>query len=247
MKHKQLLLTICFVFAVLSAQSQTIFTDRPNVTDAVDPIPEGRFQTEIGFLFSEDDASGIKTMQLPNLSFKFGIVDWLEMRVITSYNRISDLPLSENSKSGLSPITFSPKMALTEQNGIVPNSALVANFTFPNLASDAFDIPEFRGGLTGLFEYTWGNVTWSNSIGRLYTCDCDWDYTTVVGTSFTDKLGGFVEFYGVLGGTATINYDVGITYLVSDNLQVDAIYGNTPEDPGFYLFGFGLAWKTELK
>lgn len=247
MKQLQLLLTIFIICTALSAQAQTIFTDRPNVTDAVDPIPKGRFQTEIGFLFSEDDASGIKSMQVPNLSFKYGIVDWLEMRVITSYNRISDIPPSDVSETGLSPITFSPKMALTEQNGIVPNSALVANFTFPNLGSEAFDIPEFQGGLTGLFEYTWGKVTWTNSLGRLYTCDCDWAYTTVVGTSFSDKLGGFVEFYGNLTGNATLNYDVGVTYLVSDNLQVDVIYGNTAEDPGFYFFGFGLAWKTELK
>ncbi len=247
MKHLQFFLTICFVFIALLAQSQTIFTDRPNVTDAVDPIPQGRFQTEIGFLFSEDDASGIKSMQLPNLSVKYGIVDWLEMRVITSYNRLSDIPLTEDSKTGLSPITFSPKMALTEQNGIVPNSALVANFTFPNLGSEAFDIPEFQGSLTGLFEYTWGKVTWTNSLGRLYTCDCEWSYTTVVGTSISDKVGGFIEFYGTLTGDATLNYDVGITYLVSDNLQVDAIYGNTTENPGFYFFGFGLAWKTEFK
>ncbi len=247
MKRIYTFLSFALLFLAISGQAQTIFTDRPNVTDAVDPIPQGRFQTEIGFLFSEEDVLGLKSMQVPNLSFKYGIVDWLEMRIITSYNRISDIPLTDKTETGLSPITFSPKIGLTEQNGIVPNTALVANFTFPNLASEAFDIPEFQGGLTGLFEYTWGSVTWTNSIGRLYTCDCDWAYTTVVGTSFNDKLGSFVEFYGNLTGDATLNYDLGLTYLVSDNIQVDAIYGNTLEDPGFYFFGFGLAWKTDFK
>lgn len=244
---KKLHILLFLIILSFASQGQTIFTDRPNVTDAVDPIPAGRFQTEIGFLFSEDDLSGTKTMQMPNLSLKYGIVDWLEMRIITSYNRISDIPLTNESESGLSPLAFSPKVGLTEQNGAVPNTALVANFTFPKLASKSFDVAEFQGGLTGLFEYTWGSVTWSNSLGRLYTCDCEWAYTTVLGTSFNDKLGGFVEFYGTLTGDATLNYDVGLTYLVSDNLQVDAIYGNTPEDPGFYFFGFGLAWKTEFK
>ena len=246
MKNIFSILYFALFFITISGSAQTIFTDRPNVTDAVDPIPAGRFQTEVGFLFSEEDMTGIKSMQIPNLSFKYGIVDWFEMRLITSYNRLSDLPLSED-ESGLSPITFSPKIGLTEQNGVVPNTALVANFTFQNLASEAFDVSEFQGGLTGLFEYNFGKVTWTNSIGRLYTCDCDWAYTTVVGTSFTDKIGGFVEFYGTLNNNSTLNYDVGITYIITDNLQADALYGNTFEEFGFYFFGFGIAWKTDFK
>jgi len=247
MKKFSLLLLLITVFVADLYAQETIFTDRPNVTDAVGVIAPGTFQVEAGFLYSSDNY-----YDTPNLSLKYGLTDFLEVRVLTTH-KIYDPQLDGTGSgniSGLTPLTVSPKLKLTEQNGWIPKSAIVNSFVFPNTGSQEFDIPEFQAGITGLFEYTWGNITWTNSFGKTYTVEnSGMLLTTVLGTGFTDQLGGFIEFYGNVGAQFknSYNLDAGLTYIINNNLQIDVIYGHGITYDDFYFIGAGAAWKTNLK
>ena len=76
-------------------------------------------------------------------------------------------------------------------------------------------------------------------------------FTTVLSGSITDKLGAYVEFYAIgNSGLSSVNTDFGLSYLVTNRLQIDCIYGfdlyNDYEltDASQRIFGFGFAWKT---
>lgn len=258
MQHKLTitLLLIAGLFGTLRAQDDPIFTDRPNVTDAVAVIPKGVFQIEVGYLNDKlkFDGGDITLSTMPNLSFKYGLSERVELRVLTNY---ASLKIEDNIGSaeadGLTALTLSPKFALFEQSGAVPKTSLVTNFTFPDVGAQEFRNEELNYGFRALFEYNFGKVTWTNSFGY------DWlDFdnnqsviTTVLSGSFTDKLGAFVEFYMIgSDGTADVNTDFGLSYLVSNRFQIDCIYGFNLyneydlEGVSSRIIGFGFAWKT---
>lgn len=230
------------------AKSQdVIFTDRPNVTDAVAVLNQGTFQIEAGYSITDGSAGlyEITSKTTPNLSLKYGLTDRIELRVLTNY-RIQERPGFEDI-NGLDPITISPKFALLEQDGIIPKTTLTLAFTFPNTGKKEFQVIDFNYSFRGLFEYQIQSITWTNSLGMDFI-DNDENvlaYTTVLGTPITEKLGVFVELYGYENdGNSSQNLDAGLTYLVNNDLQIDFIYGfDLNSDFDFYNLGFGLAYK----
>lgn len=258
MLHKLTAILFFVLVAVgsINAQDDPIFTDRPNVTDAVGVIPKGAFQVEIGYLNDEltFDGGSITFSTMPNLSFKYGLSESVELRVLTNYAQLKiKNDINSSQASGLTAFTLSPKFALFEQLGAVPKTSLVANFTFPDVGAEEFRNEELNYGFRALFEYNFGKITWTNSLG-LDWLDFDNNqsvFTTVLSGSITDKLGTYIEFYAIgNGGLASVNTDFGLSYLVSNRFQVDCIYGfdlyNDYEldDASQRIIGFGFAWKT---
>ena len=66
-------------------------------------------------------------------------------------------------------------------------------------------------------------------------------YSLVVAKSF-GNLGAFVEIFG----DSYSNWDLGITYLIKDNLQADISYGQGINNELSYL-SIGAAWNFSLK
>lgn len=254
MNRLKLLAFFAFITTIAAAQDDDpIFTDRPNVTDAVSIITPGTFQVELGYYNTKADY-GIEDatfITAPNISVKYGLLDWLELRVLTNYGiaKFDDGTFSRKD-NGLTPITFSPKFALLDQKGIIPKMALATSLTFPDIGEPAFQVQELNYGFRLLLEYGFGKFSWTNSIGTDWPKGMQqvWSYTTVGGYAFTDKLGAFVEFYGAFNNESDhYNTDMGVTYLLTNNLQVDAIFGTNIDGQSTRSFGFGVAWKTNCK
>ncbi len=245
------LFLILFSSFNLLAQETPIFTDRPNVTDAVPLISPGTFQVELGYAYTDtenDVVSGIRSQTIPNLSLKYGLLDWLELRVLSNYlvNKIPDI----ETNRGVTPITFSPKFGLLEQEGAIPRTSLVTNFTFPNVGAEAYQLEELNYGFRLLLEYGFGKFTWTNSAGTDWPKgeEQSWAFTTVGGYGITKKLGTWLELFGTFNDDFSgVGFDFGITYLVSPNFQLDIIYGNQIGGSDYQLIGFGGAWKTSFK
>ena len=66
-------------------------------------------------------------------------------------------------------------------------------------------------------------------------------YSLVVAKSF-GNLGAFVEIFG----ESYSSWDLGITYLIKDNLQADISYGQGINNELSYL-SIGAAWNFSLK
>ena len=74
-------------------------------------------------------------------------------------------------------------------------------------------------------------------------------YTIVLGSSFTDKLGGWADLYGTFSNdfADTFATDFGIAYLLSDYLQFDTSLGIGLNDAAIdFFFNLGISWKTSL-
>ena len=244
-------LALIIASSKILAQDTPIFTDRPNVTDAVPLISPGTFQVELGYAYTDTEnavISGIKNQTIPNLSLKYGLFNWLELRVLSNYliNKIPDI----ETNRGITPITFSPKFGLLEQEGAIPRTSLVTNFTFPNVGTEAYQLDELNYGFRLLFEYGFGKFTWTNSTGTDWPKGegQSWAFTTVGGYAITDKLGTWLELFGTFNDDfGGVGFDFGITYLVSPNFQLDIIFGNQIGGSEYQLIGFGGAWKTSFK
>jgi hypothetical protein len=251
MNKLRLVIFFMIITTIAVAQDDPIFTDRPNVTDAVSLISPGTFQVELGYYNTKADfAGGTDTyITAPNISLKYGLLDWLELRVLTNYGISKiDYGSGKDEVNGLTPITISPKFALMKQNGFVPKMAVATSFTFPDIGDQAFQVAELNYGFRLLFEYGFNKFSWTNSIGTDWPKGTDqiWAYTTVGGYAINDKLGTYIEIYGNLNNKSN-NFDLGLTYLINNRLQVDAIFAHNIGGSTARSFGFGIAWKTGSK
>lgn len=246
-----LFLLICFYGAY---GQENILVDRPNVTDAVPTIGKGIFQVEAGYLNQIEKINGLENyfITAPNLSFKYGLIEGIEIRVLTNYiiSRDED---DTYEFSGFSPITLSPKFKLIEQNFIVPAISLTTSFTFPNIGEEAFQTDKLNYGFRLLFEHIFNDkYSWAHTFGADWfdTRETTWAYSSAFSMSLSGPVGAFAEFYGNFANdfNSIHGIDTGITYLLNSNMQADAIIGFPLNDNASdIMFGFGLAWRTAPK
>lgn len=246
---------LAFTLITIPTFSQdVIFTDRPNVTDAVDVIPKGTFQVETGFLYVDNQLDDSETFQIPNISIKYGLYDWLELRVLTTNDKFTQdaqggsiEPIDE---TGLTPITFSPKAEIFQQVNWFPQMSLAASLSMPDNGATAFQNDKWNYGFRTLFENN-NNLPWAASFGPDWddTREITWNYTITSGFMANDKLGFFMEIYGSFANDIDDQHgiDGGLSYLLSDDLIADFIVGLPLNKyaPDF-LIGAGISWRTNF-
>lgn len=240
---------------IYSQEVSTIYTDRPNATDASQLLDPGDFQLEFGF-FSDTDKNNNTTnrsITQPNISLKYGLLKWLEIRVLTNYQTaIGDVGgTNESKKSGITPITVSPKFKILESEGFINHLALSTSFTLPKTGHTAFQNNNLNFGYRFLLGTTLlEKVSWSHSFGTDWDDNSDdtWIYSSSFGFTITEKFGAFTELYGTSGNSNAYYWDGGLTYLFLNNLTGDAMLGlGLNDNASNYYVSFGLAWKTNFK
>lgn len=247
------LILLTFLSLPVVAQD-VIFTDRPNVTDAVDVIPKGTFQVESGFLYVKSDLNDSENFQIPNISIKYGLYDWLELRVITTNDKFTQDAqggsLAEFEETGLTPITFSPKAEIFQQVNWVPQLSMAASISMPDVGATAFQNDKWNYGFRMLFENN-NNLPWSASFGPDWddTREITWSYSFTSGLMANDKLGFFMEIYGSFANDIDSQHgiDGGLSYLLNDDLIADFIVGlPLNKYAADFLIGAGISWKTNF-
>ncbi|UII31727.1 transporter [Fulvivirga ulvae] len=246
-----LLLTPYFAFS-----QETIFTDRPTTTDAVKLISPGTFQIEMGYMNTryEDEGIEFKSITAPNLSVKYGLAEWLELRVLANYLTLKvDAYDIENSLSGVTPLILSPKLKLIDQNFWIPRISLATAISFPEPAKEEFQSEKINYGGRLLFEHVFNDrYSWSHGFGADWddSRETTWAYSSAFSVSLSGKVGAFAEIFGYFATDipSTHSIDAGVTYLASDNIQLDTSIGlplneNAPD----FFYSVGLAWKTNFK
>lgn len=246
-----LFLILLFVSGISFAQTK-IFTDRPNVTDAVSLIPKRTFQIEAGYLnqYYNEDNLNYHFITIPNLNFKYGLSNRIELRLLSSYNLLKYG--SESDESGLSPITLSPKLKIIDQDFYIPSVTLAGNITLPDIGAGEFQTEKVNYGFRVLLEHVFSdNYSWAHGFGADWDDEQEttWAYSSALGRSVSDDISVFAELYGYFAKdiNSQHGFNTGLTYTLSNNLQVDGIVGIPLNEyaPDF-LYGFGLSWKTGL-
>ena len=209
-----------------------ISTDRPDQTEGTYVLRNGDFQIESGWTFNSDGGS------LNNL-LRIGTFKGIELRfstnLISGHEDMTGLfPSLDNLEFGakfkildkketLTKISFLSHLSVSteysDNSGGLLNRVLVSHEL-----SESFELA-YNLGYSKYFEQDNGLLV----------------YSLVIAKSF-GNLGAFVEIFG----DSYSNWDLGITYLIKDNLQADISYGQGINNELSYL-SIGAAWNFSLK
>jgi len=248
MKNFTILFFLLITNYALSQDLPSIQTDRPDQTECPFITPKGYFQFENGFS-TEKTNSETTTVAIPSILTKFGINDHLELRLITEFSMEEN---NSNKISGINPVLVGFKTRLLEEKGIIPTTSFIGHIALPKLASPELKAlyynPEFRFTMQHTIS---SKQTLSYNLGAEwdgYTPEPTFIYTLTTGYSITEKIGGYIEFYGFIPqiGKSDHRFDGGLTYLFNPNHQLDisAGFGLSKISPKYYAaLGYSFRFK----
>lgn len=249
-------LVIAFLAFVVPGYGQDsekaeLVTDRPDQTESATIVPKGSVQLETGMLFTSDsyDFLGTKvtntSFSLPNNLFRIGVHERIELRVMfLEFGKVNSKVGSTSSElgKGLSPLAIGTKIKFFEENGFLPETAILAHTTLPLGGAD------FKPEKMGYdFRFSMAHTLSDNlALGYNVGAEFEYDalnseyvssgvYTLSLGIGITDKFGVYTEFFGDFAKSH--EFDAGITYLINPMTQFDLSggVGLTDEANDYYL------------
>ncbi|GGX09046.1 transporter [Aquimarina muelleri] len=255
-KNISLTFFISLIFNSVFSQEKTnlgaLITDRPDQTESPSVVPKRYLQIETGSFYKN---SGEKTLRKKTTTFnttllRYGLLNNLEIRAGWDFSEtkteINGVEL-DNTTSGLSPLLLGAKIGVTEEKGILPEIGFLAHLYLPFTAST-----DFKPKTTGAdFRFSFAH-TLNKKSSLSYNLGASWGddspetsyvYTLVYGYSIIDKLGIYAELYGDFPENNRANHlwDAGLTYLLSNSIQLDATVGSGISKGQNLLLSAGLS------
>jgi hypothetical protein len=254
-------------------EADEIETDRPDFTQNRKTVGAGVVQLESGMTYLRGHHDSFSDFSFPETLLRVGVVcDWLELRL--SENFASDrtnLPLGKHkSDVGAQDLVFGAKLALTPQQGVLPEMGIIVHTSAPS-GSDGLSSGKWLPGVNWLYGWDFTKrwqlagstqvyeatdlVPLPTSRGGTRQDDSSKHAFTVVAQSFsmeydvTDKLTPYFEWFvlfpagAMSAGERPEHYlDSGFTYKVTPNIQLDARIGGGLTSMATGLFaGSGLS------
>jgi hypothetical protein len=238
--------------------NEPLVTDRPDFTEASVTVGYGVAQLETGYTFTYNDDEGeiTRNHSFPESLLRVGMLaDWFEFRMDWNY-AAEEIEIGgiEDDESGAEDLTLGFKIALTPQECILPETAIILQTTVPT-GSDAFGADEMLPGFNYL--YGWEIVEgWETGGSTGINADVDDetdDSHVLVSQSWTlnhdlsDRVGSYIEWFSLIPTSADTNHtesyaNGGFTVLLDDNIQWDIRAGvglNSAADD--FFAGSGLS------
>lgn len=255
---KILISTLFLFFAVaLQAQQQVpdLVTDRPDQTESAATVPKHFLQIETGFILENDEneISRNKSFAYSTTLLRYGLWDNFELRLGAAY--LGDNVTKKNSDfsqniAGFSPLHVGFKVKVAEEKGLRPDIAFLGGLELPFTAGSDYKPSYTAATMRFAFSHTL-----SDRFSLGYNLGAEWDgetavpgyfYSVALGIGLIENLGMFVESFGAIqeAGTAQHQLDVGFTYLLTPNFQVDISGGIGLNDaaPDNFI-SFGLSYR----
>ena len=255
-----LLLTISmFIGNMVQAENiPELVTDRPDQANSPVTVLPRVLQVETGILYTEeyegDERS--RTLAVPQTLIRTGLSDRIELRL--SFDGYLSEDVEDNDGLGDSAIGF--KINVLKESGILPEIGFLARLTLPtgeNALSSEREDPAFQF----LFSNTvTERITIGYNLGMAWKTVEDesgggrdtlssFQYAVSVGFGITDHLGSFAESFGNVPmsakGNPSHSFDIGFTYKVQRNIQLDASYGiGISDDADDWFAGAGISLRT---
>ena len=250
------------ITSIADDEVRALVTDRPDQTESSVVVPRGFWQLEVGWVFTRDDEQHIRTEvhELPSSLLRIGLSQNVELRIgwtgwMDAETRSSDF---EAASDGFGDAEVGVKIHLAAERGRRPETALLLSTSVP-IGKEVFTSDRFDPALRLAFAHTLAErvalgynfgVSFDSQLGG----DGDRDtlssafYTVALGFELSERWGAFVEGFGEFpasaSGDATHAVDVGLTYLLRDNLQLDLAGGYGLSDAADDRFiGLGLSMR----
>lgn len=243
-----------------------IITDRPTQTYSSFVVPKGAFQIESGIGYSRADllvassSPGVvfdeliaESFTLNFLQLRYGLSDKLELRLAQNayFNRTKfngDVTDRENVQ--FASTWIGAKFKLFNEEGFAPQTSFLAEYV-----TDVFD-ENMEQDLINL------RLNFSNTLSEKLTLGYgiggfiptkngpfNLEYSVVGSYAIQPNWGAFLELFGTLRNdwVNTHNVDMGLSYLVNNNLQLDVYTGfDLTNNHGDTDFLFGLGFSTRI-
>lgn len=259
MNFKQIFLLIFFgtAFGTIAQETEEIpemITDRPDATESANTLPKNYFQVETGGFFESFETSDYKTQVVGynTTLFRYGMLENFEFRMGWSFEEGRTFVNNErdnNVNSGFSPLLLGMKVAIADENGLLPQIGLLGHLYLPFTAST-----DYRPETTGVdFRFAFSHTLSENS-GLSYNLGAEWGndsseaayiYSLSYARGLTEKLSAYVEVYGDFPENNGANHfcDAGFTYLLKNNIQLDATVGRSFTEGQDILVGAGVSFR----
>lgn len=241
--------------APMVSAADPIAADRPGAADPAFVVGRGTAQIETGATFAhESDGADTDTWTLPEPLLRIGILDRAELRIAAD-GFISQHTDGEGTENVGSDLEVATKIRLLEQVGWRPATSLLAGLRFPTggdaVTSDGYDpiaklIASWEIGERFSVDANlgFGGPTQSPD-------DSDRVFETFaaasMGVALGERVGSFFEYFATLRGSGRDDehaVDAGLTYLATDDVQLDvsAGAGLNRAAPDVFV-GIGVAWR----
>lgn len=221
-----------------------IETDRPDQTEASSIVPVNSLQIETGFVWESADRGDNKTFAGPSTLLRYSINKIIEFRVFNQYERHSFIN-SNYRMEGLSDVELGAKFQIFKSDSSRTEVAFLSHVI----------IPTAKAGLSNQHLGTASKLCVSHTLNDWLALGYNIGYaylekkhsaiySIALGASIIDRIGCYVEPFGIFGesGYFESNFDGGITYLLKENLQLDASYG-TGLNQRMHYFSLGFSWN----
>ena len=231
-----------------SAQSPELVTDRPDQTESATVVPRGLLQVETGYLFTRE--GGVDSHAAPGTLFRIGLGGRTELRL--GHAGV----MGTEGRRGAGDSELGAKVNLIPRAvGWRPELAILGGLSLPTgdsrFSSDGAD-PSF---LVAFAHELAPRLALGYNAGAAWESSADHPdrdafvvYSLALGVGLTDGLGAFFEVFGdrqVTGPVgSSVSADTGLTFLLTDVLQLDISVGRRLRGPADDLFvGAGLSLR----
>lgn len=239
---------------LISFSAETLITDRPDATESPTAVPKGFLQVETGASYETFEDNGFKNENYTynTTLVRYGLLNNLELRLgwdfVEGKTKINGTALNDVT-SGFSPLLLGFKTTISQENGLMPEIGFLGHLYLPFTAGS-----DYKPETTGVdFRFSFAHSLSENS-SLSYNLGAEWGddspeaayvYTIAYGHGITDKLGAYAELYGDFPENSKANHlwDAGFTYLLSNNVQLDATVGTGITKGQDLLLSAGISFR----
>ncbi len=252
---KSVFVVVIFVlghFYLSGQERDPLVTDRPDMTESAVSVAPGIWQIESGFHFEVDEMNGEKNFSrnLNSTLIRYGIVPGLELRLGVGYSSFSE---PGSTVEGFEPLSFGFKAELFSQSGARPKTAILNVVVPGSTGSSHFRSDSWSGTVLSAMSWELGEgLGLGANLGVAFEgqgAGALFPYSSSLGVSLGENLGGFVELFGLLSEDSGPAHSgkIGLVYLLTPDFQVDAYVSKGLNDraPDWFA-GFGVSWRFEL-
>jgi hypothetical protein len=238
---------------------EPLVTDRPDFTESSVTVGYGVTQLEMGYTYTYDSDSNSSTRQhsYPELLVRQGMLaDWFELRLDQNIGGVNDTEFlgPTDSATGAEDLGIGCKIALTPQEHILPETAIILEMSVPT-GDDDFTAGEVLPGFSYLYGWTINDNWETGALTGLHrqvdgeTNDpyVEFAQSWTLVRSWTDNVSSFTEWFCLVPCSADTDptqhyFDGGFAVLLSDDVQWDIRAGvGLNEAADDYFVGSGLS------
>tara|TARA_B110000902_G_scaffold83081_1_gene98646 strand:- start:162 stop:875 length:714 start_codon:yes stop_codon:yes gene_type:complete len=230
---------LLFLLLASSFIHSQISTDRPDQTEASTVLPKNILQIESGFSFDEK--------KIINNLFRFGLSKSVEIRLNTNYI-FMDSPDGKNiSSPQFGDIEIGAKIQIYKSIENLTTVAFLSHLSIPT-ASDYYTSDGYG---------TLNRILISHDLSKTLSLGYNLGYNKVYGSSgafvYTLAIAKSIGYWGIYAELFGENsrkespnsYDLGLTYLLKENIQFDISLAKGFNNKTDY-FALGLSWNYNL-